>query len=171
MKSSMNKSFYKQKQDRPTFYFNNDNSKPLRAGGILFYKIINNIPYFLMIDNTYSKCIEDIGGKTDIDDKSINNTIFRELDEETNSLIGKNCINIDVLKKSKKIYCEYSKYLLYLVKADDYISNLSTESFGDKENYNGFDRKIYWYSRDDIKKAKLNPRLIIKELSEFIDNL
>jgi hypothetical protein len=158
-------------QLRPTFYFNSDNSKPIRAGGILFYKIINNEPYFLMIDNTYSKCIEDIGGKTDFNDKSINNTIIREVDEETNSLINKKCIYSVLFKNSKKFYCEYSKYMLYLVKADEYISNLTTESFGDIEKHTGFDRKIYWYSRDEIKKAKLNPRLNIKELSHFISNL
>jgi 8-oxo-dGTP pyrophosphatase MutT (NUDIX family) len=158
-------------QLRPTFYFNNDNSKPIRAGGILFYKKINNQPYFLLIDNIYSKWLEDIGGKTDYNDKSINNTIIREVGEETNLLINKKCVYSVLLKNSKKLYCEYSKYLLYLVEADEYISNLTTENFGDVEKHTGFDRKINWYPRDQIKKTKLNPRLNIKELFQFIDNL
>ncbi len=161
----------KLKDNRPTFYFRNDASKPLRAGGILFYKKINNEPYFLMIDNTYSKWIEDIGGKTDEKDININSTIIREVDEETNSLINKNYVTMELSKNCTKLYCKYSKYILYLIEADEYVSSLSTENFGDIELHTKFSRKIYWYSRDQLKKSNLNPRLDFEELKSFIDNI
>ena len=157
----------KQKDIRPTFYFDDDKSKPIRAGGILFYKIINNKKHFLFIDNKHSNWIEDLGGKTDIVDKSIMNTIIREVDEETNKLIKRRKIYECMFKESKKFYCEYSKYLLYCIKADEYISNLSSEDFGEIEFHTGFKRQIIWLSQDEIKKNKLNPRLHISSLNEF----
>ncbi len=161
----------KTKDNRPTFYFRNDTSKPLRAGGILFYKKINNEPYFLMIDNAYSGYLEDIGGKTDEKDNNINSTIIREVDEETNSLINKEYVTMELLKNYTKLYCKYSKYILYVVEADDYVSSLSTENFSDVEIHTGFNRKIYWYSREQVKNSKLNPRLDFEELKSFIEFL
>lgn len=157
--------------NRPTFYFNGQQNMQLRAGGILFYKKINNQAYFLMIDNTYSKCLEDLGGKTDIKDNSIIKTIIREVEEETNQQIKSKNIYSILFKDSHKFYCEYSKYLLYVIKADEYISNLTSECFGDIEIHTGFDRKINWYSKEEFYKSKLNPRLNTPELKKFISSL
>ena len=161
----------KEKPIRPTFYYNNDKTKNIRAGGILFYKTIDNLKYFLFIDNKYSNWIEDLGGKTDLQDKSIMNTIIREVDEETNNLIKKDKIYECLHKNSQKFYNEYSKYLLYVIEANDYISNLTTEDFGEKESHTGFTREILWIPQNEIKKFKLSPRLAIPELSKFFTNI
>jgi len=52
----------------PTFSYNNDNTKPIRAGGVILYKRTNNnnIEILLikkLIGNIYQ--YEDIRGKTD----------------------------------------------------------------------------------------------------------
>ena len=81
--------------ERPTFSYNNDNTKPIRAGGVILYKRTNNnnIEVLLIkkiIDNTCR--YEDIGGKTDSSDINIFDTISRETEEETNNVINKNII-------------------------------------------------------------------------------
>jgi hypothetical protein len=69
----------------PTFSYNNDNTKPIRAGGVILYKRTNNnnIEILLikkLIGNIYQ--YEDIGGKTDSLDSNILDTISREAEEK-----------------------------------------------------------------------------------------
>ena len=40
--------------DRPTFYYNNDETKPIRAGGVIIYREINNKIQFLLIKKSYN---------------------------------------------------------------------------------------------------------------------
>ena len=76
---------------RPTFYYDNDEFKPIRAGGIIIYKIENNSIKLLLIRTNYNnkEMYEDIGGKTDSNDISFLNTISREVGEETNYVINR----------------------------------------------------------------------------------
>ncbi len=168
-----NKLIIKPKDNRPTFYYNNDLTKPIRAGGVLFYRIgLNNIVEFLLIENEYDKCFEDIGGKTDICDKTNIDTICREVDEETNKKISydkmKEMINNN---DNDNIYVESSKYLLYIIKSDDEIQNLSETDFGDIELHTGYKRKIQWVSKNDYLKKTLNPRLMNYSIKKFIEKI
>jgi hypothetical protein len=123
-----------QLNNRPTFYYYNDNSKPIRAGGIIIYRIMNNIIEFLLIKKNYNNIerYEDIGGKTDINDITINDTIAREVCEETNLVINQDIIKYQ-LSISVNIYIPHSKYLLYLIESNVYEKNLKSKYFGDKE--------------------------------------
>ena len=156
--------------NRPTFYFN-DSNQPIRAGGILYYRINSNKIELLVIENTMTHIIEDIGGKSDIVDKSYNDMIAREVYEETNNIIKYGDV-LRTLKHSTNInYNRKCKYILYIVKADPCIAKLTQKDFGTIETYSNFERTISWISRDDYFKRTLNPRLDYYEFKKTISRL
>ena len=111
----------KNNNNRPTFYYYD---KPIRAGGILFYKITNNNKYFLVIEEKgkYS----DLGGKTEEYDENIYDTISREVYEESNGFFNKNEIYDMIIKKNNEEYLENAKYLLFIIELNinNNINNL-----------------------------------------------
>jgi predicted NUDIX family NTP pyrophosphohydrolase len=161
-------------KERPTFYYNNDLTKPIRAGGVLLYKKNNNKLQILLIKkecffkkNQCYDIYEDIGGKTDVFDKNILETITREVEEETNNIIK---ISFD---NSESFYISHGKYLLYLIEANENIQNYNSTHFGNKEIHDNIDRTINWFDIEDYTKNKLrfNPRLVSNELKEYILNM
>ena len=137
--------------ERPTFY--TKKGFPIRAGGVMFYTLYNNEIYIMIqeiIDipnlndsnknnsnknNSNKNIWSDLGGKTEFCDKTLDDTICREVLEETNNrlfyLTNKQRklkdSNIRQFKKLKlyvkkntikNIVIPNSKYLLYLVKFD-----------------------------------------------------
>jgi ADP-ribose pyrophosphatase YjhB (NUDIX family) len=154
-------------EDRPTFYKNNEKDKPIRAGGVLFYYQDDGEPEILMIKNR--GYYEDFGGKTEMVDRTIEDTIAREVEEESNSVFHRDEIR-SYLSDRNTINAHNSKYLLYFVKLDKYCD---TSVFGDREYHDGFDRTVEWipYSqlmdKDFIKKS-LHYRLRNKN---FFDGL
>jgi hypothetical protein len=132
--------------DRPTFFYKQ--KYPIRAGGILFYRIKNKKYEYLVVktNDTYS----DLGGKTEICDRDIYDTISREVKEESNSYFIQNSIYsllVDNINKSK--YLVKAKYLLFILE-----SHIDT----DINNLDWIDKNTFI---DNI-----HPRLI-----EIIDNL
>ena len=129
---------------RPTFYTKGANS-PIRAGGVIIYKRVNQHYEFLLIKKQVGNIAiyEDIGGKTDKMDKTVLDTVSRETCEETNSIIGVQRIK-DQLKVSKSIYITKSKYMLYFVKANKYEKNLKPLDFGDIEVHSSIHRTFEW---------------------------
>lgn len=158
------------KNERPTFYYKN---KPVRASGILFYIIEDNKYIFLLrkVNNRW----EDLGGKTDIKDKDYLETAVREATEETNNkLLDKDDSYNDcyykikglVINDSKKIYIYNSKYLLYLVKLDNDIKNLSMTRFGLYEKHDNKDHYFRWICRLN----NLHPRLPMRNILYKLKN-
>jgi hypothetical protein len=86
---------------RKTFYLNNDNDFPVMAAGVIIYKVKKNVVSILLSKN--KNVYEDLGGRVDLDDDTIFDTVIREVYEETNK---KNCNQkkIKNIKKSKKFY-------------------------------------------------------------------
>jgi ADP-ribose pyrophosphatase YjhB (NUDIX family) len=153
--------------DRPTFYYNNDKDKPIRAGGIIFYKKDNDdIKILLIKDNDR---YEDIGGRTDIKDITIIDTVSREVEEETNNVIKSNNIK-NILITSQSFYIPHGKYIIYLVEADNYIKNLDSSVFGDIEIHDNIHRTIKWVNINKYiyNKKKFNPRIMSNEIKEYI---
>ena len=161
---------------RPTFYFENDLTKPIRAGGVLIYKKYNGNFKFLLIKKlTFGDDLhEDIGGKTDTEDIDIIDTISREVSEETNKVIDRNIVR-EQIKKGKPLYVPFSKYLIYLVEANEEQTKLKPSAFGDEELHDSIKRKIYWVKVQNFMNDKynFNPRMnnqgIKKFITEFID--
>jgi len=162
---------------RPTFYFENDITKPIRAGGVLIYKKYNGHLKFLLIKKlTYGDDLhEDIGGKTDTCDKDIYDTISREVSEETNKVIDQEVIR-EQIKNGTPLYVPFSKYLIYLVEANEDQLKLKSDDFGDEETHDSIKRKIYWIKIQNFihDRYNFNPRMnnqpIKKYITEFYDS-
>jgi len=145
--------------NRPTFY--TLDRQPIRAGGILLYRFSTELE-FLMIRNTEQR-YEDIGGKTDIGDKTIENTIIREAFEETNGLL-----NPVIPVGTASRYFANGKYFLYLVKANSYERQLTSEQFGTVEIHDGINRTIHWVPQKSLANLDIHPRLHTTDLLAFI---
>ena len=104
---------------RPTFYYKD---QPVRATGLLPYVNVNGVIYFLFRQTKKQKYMwSDIGGKTDKKDKTIRDTLIREVTEETNNQYNlKKCI--DFSKITARLYHNKSKYLLHLIREDKRFS-------------------------------------------------
>ena len=158
---------------RPTFYFENDINKPIRAGGVLIYKKNNGFLKFLLIrkltfgDNMH----EDIGGKTDVGDNDIIDTISREVSEETNNVINKEIIK-EQIKAGRPLYVPFSKYLIYLVEANEEQKKLNPLSFGDMEIHDSIKRKIYWIKVINFLNDvyNFNPRMNNQAIKIYIND-
>lgn len=158
---------------RNTFYYNKNKNDEIRAGGLLIYKIENNEIFLLLIESR--GLYEDIGGCSDINDDSIYETIIREVEEETNNIIKKGNLN-ELLTNSDEFYNKKCKYLLLIIKANEFLQNLNSEQFGDKEIHDNINRKIKWISINEffdknILKYKINFRLKNKILFEKLEKI
>jgi len=161
---------------RPTFsYLDNDNM-PIRAGGVIIYRKINNQIELLLIKKIIgdSERYEDIGGKTDKKDADELETIAREACEETNSIICKEIIRKQ-LEYSKSFYNLKSKYVVYFVKANKYERKLKSDVFGNVEIHDDINRTIEWVPSEMIinKMINLHPRLLlmIHDIKKYILSL
>lgn len=159
------------KDDRPTFFLDDDPDKPLRAGGVLFYRKnpdTNN--YELMLIHSRGK-YEDFGGCTDKKDKNIIGTVTREVYEESNKIFRKKFIR-SKLKKSEPLYIKYCKYALYFIELKYYYD---PEIFGDREIHDNIRRTVEWISYDKFLEnnfyKKLNFRLKIPTVNNKLKDL
>jgi len=145
-----------QMNDKKNMYTNT-----ISAAGCLFYKNTKNGKELLLIkyaDPSWPK-LDDLGGKIDSNDKTIIDTIVREVGEESNNIISESQIrNLLLQKENKYFYNKQSKYYLILVKVDDKFFP-DTSVFGDKEEHDKINRTINWYNFIDIKQ-KLAYRLV-----------
>jgi len=161
---------------RPTFNYLNDANMPIRAGGVIIYRKINNQIELLLIKKLISNIerFEDIGGKTDKNDINELDTIARETCEETNSIIDEKIIKKQ-LKYSKSCYNLKSKYVLYFIKANKYEKKLTSTVFGNIETHDSIHRTIEWVNSKLIidKMINLHPRLLlmINDIKKYILNL
>lgn len=125
------------KVDRPTFYHN---GQPVRAAGILLWTHKGNKTMRLL--NKCNRNFEDLGGKTDVGDKTPLDTAIREACEETNNHIFSNrhtfqeCANLlyDHAMDSMDVqYNEQSKYLLFRIRVHPSILDMDMRRFGRTE--------------------------------------
>jgi hypothetical protein len=140
----------KQKSGRPTFLYKNNPMMEIRAGGLILYRHDKCMtePEFLMIGawNRY----EDFGGRTDISDKSIEDTICREVDEESNGILPMEEM-LELIKNEEQIYCEKSKYMVYVVKTKIHYNPIE---FGDWEICDGIPRTVEWIKLSQLLDKK-----------------
>ena len=125
------------KETRPTFYHD---GKPVRAAGILLWTQDGSKTLRLL--NKCNRKFEDLGGKTDVGDRTPLDTAIREACEETNNSIFSNRHSFkecaDMLYKhaldSPDIqYSDCSKYLLFRVYVHPSILSMDMRRFGRTE--------------------------------------
>lgn len=162
------------RKNQPEFYYS-DNNLPVKAGGVIFYHIDeNNVLSLLLIKNRNK--YEDFGGKTDSVDSCYQDTVAREVEEESNGYFKKDYI-LKEIKNKQPIYTKNSKYIIYFIELNEYID---PTIFGDKEIYENIPRTVEWVRAIDLKKSKfirssLNFRLRFKDffdkINSIIDNI
>jgi hypothetical protein len=171
-------------ENRPTFYYNNDKNKPIRAGGIIFYKkdeltkqikVLMQYTERIGIDGIKRNVYEDIGGKTDEKDLCINDTIIRETVEETNDIIKKETIKELLDKDNHYIYLKKSKYYLILVESNKIIVDINRRTFGKEEILSGKLRQFHWIDSNRFTSSctPFNDRIwkMRKEIANFFSTL
>ena len=165
------------KKSRPVFYIKsndtNENKIEITAGGVILYRIKDNELQLLLMTNRGK--YEDLGGTSENKDKDILNTVAREVSEESNQLIDKKSI-LDRIKISDYILSKTSKYILFIIKANKYESELVSEQFGDKEIHDDIPRIIDWiplseFLNSETIKNKLNFRLKNRNIFEYLKKL
>ena len=153
---------------RPTFYYDDDNDNEIRAGGLLLYRYDECTcePEFLMIKT--KRTYEDFGGRTDISDKTINDTICREAEEESNGILKINEV-YDLIKNQQPIYSRESKYLLYIVKTD---ISYNPDDFGKFEIHDGIRRTVQWIKLSKLLNKNFHKSIHIRlKFKSFFDQL
>jgi len=153
---------------RPIFYYKDNKQNEIKAGGIVFYRYGSNgkIKLLVMYSNKYYK---DFGGKTDINDKNIKDTVSRETEEESNGIFTQEILLKKYFDKKKyiELYNKQSKYMVYLIKIK---KKYKPADFGDVEIYENIPRKALWLTPEKLK-SKIHVRLNFKEFIDTINNL
>jgi len=148
---------------RPTFHYD---EKPVRAGGVLFYATIDGKRHYLLRKG--KKHWGDIGGKTEISDKSIMDMLIREVTEETNNVLFDVSHTTDEAKQALSnhlentdfnlFYCEKAKYILLRVEVDASVYGLDMSRFGTHESTGKkMSHSFSWVHSVDLKT--IHPRI------------
>lgn len=95
---------------------------------------------------------EDFGGRTDSRDENIIETAFRECSEESNNILNKDFLNLQLKNNKNKCYYilndnKYFVYMIYVSRKDKKL--LDSSLFGKKETHDGIERKVDWVTKDD----------------------
>ena len=124
---------------------------------MIIYRINDGKLQLLMIES--SRGIEDIGGRTAVGDTCIDDTISREVSEETNNIITAEMAR-HLLQNTFVIdhYHTNGKYQIKIVNATDEIIKLESYQFGDMEIHDKIERNIKWITYP-INRLKLHHRL------------
>lgn len=152
------------KETRPTFYHE---GRPVRAAGILLWTRDGN--KILRLLNKCNRKFEDLGGKTDVRDKTALDTAIREACEETNNSIFsrnhsfKECADMLYKHAMDSIDVQYndrSKYLMFRVYVDPSILSIDMRRFGRTEKTEWGVLKHYFQWRWTVPfNNQLHPRL------------
>lgn len=175
-----------QNKMRKVFYFDNDKDKPILAAGILFVREMDGKVQVLVqnVEEEPGKHrYSDFGGKIDLDDKTLIQTVARELGEELNYGIYEtrrgNNIYLDntALKKIiqqnilKTFYQSVAKYFVIFAKFNDNLQ-LDMEKIGKTEKLDKINRTVSWIPAEDFIASHFNhtlhPRLWGKQILEFM---
>ena len=156
---------------RPVFYLDDDSTKPVTAGGVLFYKMNQQTgKYDLLL--IYSRGIyEDFGGRTDEVDTSILDTVSREVEEESNKIFTKEFVRAGLLYATP-IYIPKSKYALFVTELEE---DYDPAVFGDREFHDDIERIVVWIDAETYNNtdfiSKLHARLRVFPVMSYIDGL
>lgn len=147
----------------------------ISAGGCLFYKRNEKNEIKLLLikydDPAWTK-LDDFGGRVDVDDETITDTIIRETCEETNNILTFGFMEalFEINENIKTFYTKQSKYYLKLVEVNDLFYE-NTDVFGNFEATDKIKRIIKWFDYMDNKKI-LAQRIINNiELVKYLDSL
>lgn len=134
---------------RPTFEYN---GKPVKAAGMLIWTEAKGKKWTLF--RKYKGKWADLGGKTANEDKTILDTVVREVCEETNEcLFGKDeteCASkvrdiLNVSRGNKIYYDAKCKYVLFVCRVDPKLLDLPLSRFGTSEGNHAHEYR--WFTK------------------------
>ena len=173
----------KPKIQRKIFYYKDDKKLEIKAGGILFVhgKDKKEVLIQKVFENDGKMRYSDFGGKTDNDDSTIDDTIARELHEESNGGIRnkstKESLSVNELKAmideniQIEIFIPMVKYILKIVYFDDSKYELDFNKIGTFEKKDKIKRFVEWISYDEFIKyydsKSLHPRMVFPSILNF----
>ena len=136
------------------------------AGGVLFYRSELKDVEFLMIN--LNGRYEDFGGRTDPVDKSIKETIVREVIEESNGIFTKEFVYPKINKHG--LYIKSGKYLVYFIKLK---KRLDVRRFGTLEMTEQIERTVEWINGNKLVVGEviIHPRLRNEQVLNEIKNI
>lgn len=147
--------------------------KPVLAAGVLFHKIVDGDVQVLVVryfDPNWPN-LDDLGGRANIFDRHVFDTIVREVREETNGIIE---ITLAMSQIAKKVYVPESKYACWLIDADSQeangVANLECADFGVLERDDDIFRLVNWFKipKDEELIKKFFAVRLHKPLLELI---
>ena len=164
---------YQSQNERPAFNIEDDIY--VSAGFIPSFRDSNNKIYYMLQKRADKPHYEDLGGKSDPTDQSIDDIVIRETLEELNFIAPKSDQpDIDktpfdqetlpeIIKQADQILIPKSKYVLYLTELDFRPEYLDTDHYAnaelDKNGNHALSRTIHFLTREEIGKVMLHPRL------------
>jgi sulfur transfer complex TusBCD TusB component (DsrH family) len=176
---------------RKCFYYEDSNEQPILAAGVLFIKEEKGKKFVLMqkkIEKDKTDEYSDFGGKIDLDDDAIVDTIARELGEELNKglykKVKKENIYLDTTEELKNlilqnilklIYQRTAKYFVIIAKLPKDIM-LDFEKIGTREELDKINRTVEWISYEDFIRLyngtksipnQIHPRLWGGQIKNF----
>lgn len=171
------------KKSRKVFFYKNDKTLEIKAGGVLFIHGKTNKEVLIqkVFENNGKLRYSDFGGKVDDDDVTIDYTIARELHEESNGGIRskstKENLSIDELSKmideniQIEIFIPYIKYILKIIYFDDDIYEIDFNRTGTSEKKDNIKRVVEWITYDEFIKyynsKSLHPRMGFPSILNF----
>jgi 8-oxo-dGTP pyrophosphatase MutT (NUDIX family) len=159
--------------DRPVF---TENNRIFVSAGVLLYTKDTQGIYSFMMQKTQNRgswIYEDLGGKSDPNDKSIKDVAFRECLEELNFKGGitRDYLEQQLLDPHSITYSVVdNKYMLYIIYVPYEIkAKMNMNEFGDHELLDGVPRTVTWLSYRDfmsLDSKDLHPRFKPDELRD-----
>lgn len=130
------------------------------SAGIIPFSFHQGKIYYLMSYRTDKNYLEDLGGKSNPEDKKLVDVALREYHEETRGTQA-GTITADMLKVSIPI--PSSKYMIYLAPVE---ADISQELGICHESGTDYDRCLMWLTKSQIGSKRLSPRLkdLVREL-------
>ena len=139
--------------------------RSVSAAGVLFYRVDeHNRVKLLVIEYADRDYLDDLGGKVDLEDPTLDATIAREVAEESNGILGA----AETTAYHAEFYNHASKYCVRLVRVDEGFHN-DTSIFGDHEGLKSYIRRLVWMDFE-AARGRLAHRLRIPSLLAFLGN-
>jgi len=120
--------------------------EPISACGCLFYRICDGRKQLLLIKYYHPKWprLDDLGGKAEIYDHSVEETMYREVGEESNQVINRQRFALLLANTSQlHFYNKSRRYYLTAVQVDEQFCP-DTSVFGNWEYHAKFARTLHW---------------------------
>ncbi len=135
-------------------------ARPISAAGVLIYCIREGSRYALLTsyDDPQWPDLYDFGGRVDGTDRSVRDTVLRELREESNGVITD--VSFDTL-----LYNKEAMYLCVLHQVPgEMMKQWTSDVFGQRELHDNIKRRVAWHGITG--DSCLNAR--IKSITSFL---